>query len=391
MQVGSRRYAGPGVRPEHPVGPEGEGEQCDVVLDRRQADNPHPASARGRTLRPVVGGFAVAGLIADHRIGDLVGERGVRVGPPQRSLDDLSRRPAVRGQREQLHDPTVAAGEGGRHPGVTGGDRIGGSLRGIGHRKLAARRGEPRQRHHRSSGRRFAAFRRAHEVGNPRRQHDRDRAECHRHRGDADPPAPQQPIQPGPSHGRRAIGLRANGIPGIGLLARRRPGTRGHVETLRALTPAVPTRRARGRPTGDPAGRAEGHVGHHHLAVHTQQRPTLVDGIVGLVQQGQLQCQAQREKHRHRHQHMHADHPGLGQPDHVDGPHRGVNHECGSGEEGEGRAHPTGVILGVVGPRVTKPQQDADDAARGRGGDRNGHPAQDGFHQETPQWPGVGE
>ena len=125
--------------------------------------------------------------------------------------------------------------------------------------------------------------------------------------------------------------------------------------------------------------------------MHTQQRPTLVDGIVGLVQQGQLQCQAQREKHRHRHQHMQADHPGLGQPDHVDGPHRGVNHECGSGEEGEGRAHPTGVILGVVGPRVTKPQQDADDAARSCGGDRNGHPAQDGLHQETPPRPGMGE
>ncbi len=88
---------------------------------------------------------------------------------------------------------------------------------------------------------------------------------------------------------------------------------------------------------------------------------------------------------------MQADHPGPGQTDHVDGPHRSVNHESGSGEEDEDHAHPPGVILGVVGPRVTKPQHDADDAARGRGGDRNGHPAQDGFHQETPPRPGVGE
>ena len=92
--------------------------QCQVVLHRDDDDDPQMLGIGGGALRPVVGHLAVAGLVADHRVGQLVGLLGVRVVLGQQRGGDLLRGAPGRGLAEQPDRPAVTGRPHRRHTGV---------------------------------------------------------------------------------------------------------------------------------------------------------------------------------------------------------------------------------------------------------------------------------
>ena len=91
LEIRSRRLTAAEVRAERTERTYRGGDQRQVVLDRHHHQYTHLQVAAVGTLWPAVGGLAIAGLVPDHRIGDLVRGAGIRKRPADQAFGDLFR------------------------------------------------------------------------------------------------------------------------------------------------------------------------------------------------------------------------------------------------------------------------------------------------------------
>ena len=126
--------------------------------------------------------------------------------------------------------------------------------------------------------------------------------------------------------------------------------------------------------SGDPARRAERHVGHDVVAVRTQHRLIGLDLVLRFMQQRKVQTESKQKKCYRGDSQMDGQLQYLWNAGDVDKSQCGVDGQDRRGEARQGGANKTRVLVNLVG-RAGEPQRSADEPAHGRGGQRDRHPA----------------
>ena len=110
------------------------------------------------------------------------------------------------------------------------------------------------------------------------------------------------------------------------------------------------------------------------IAVRTQQRLIGVDLVVRFVQQREMKADSQQQKCHHGHRQMDNQLQRLWNPGDVDEAQCGVHGNYCRGEQGQHGAYVSRVLVGLA-RRAGEPQRRTDEAADGRGGQRDRQPA----------------